>query len=72
MVTRRKPGVVRDAIIAYLASIEGDASTDQIHAAACQTLGGDVAPSSVRSYLNNNTPGTFLRTGRGRYRLARQ
>ena len=30
---------------------------------------GDVSPSSVRSYLNLNTPRTFERTDRGRYRL---
>ena len=30
---------------------------------------GDVPPSSVRSYLNINTPDVFERTGRGRYRL---
>lgn len=30
---------------------------------------GEAAPSSVRSYLNLNTPDTFERTTRGRYRL---
>jgi site-specific DNA-methyltransferase (adenine-specific) len=30
---------------------------------------GDVPASSVRSYLNLNTPETFERTGRGKYRL---
>jgi site-specific DNA-methyltransferase (adenine-specific) len=41
--------------------------------AAVETkLGKPVARSSVRSYLNINTPGVFLRTGRGTYRLVRR
>jgi hypothetical protein len=71
-VTRRSPGVVRDAIMRYLGSIQGEASVTEIHAAVCRTLGGEVARSSVRSYLNINTPQIFLRTGHGRYRLMRK
>jgi site-specific DNA-methyltransferase (adenine-specific) len=56
----------------YLGSIKGEAHIKQIHAAVCEALGGDVAYSSVRSYLNLNTPEVFLRTGRGRYRLVRK
>lgn len=37
--------------------------------AAVQSRMGAVPPSSIRSYLNLNTPGAFVRTGRGRYRL---
>nr|RZI35305.1 Modification methylase DpnIIB [Cryobacterium sp. SO1] len=33
-------------------------------------FGEDVPSSSVRSYLQLNTPGKFVRLGRGRYRLA--
>lgn len=45
-----------------------DASTDEIVAAVKRSVGA--APSSsVRSYLSLNTPTTFERVGRGRYRL---
>ena len=37
--------------------------------AAVEIQAGPVPPSSVRSYLNLNTPGFFERTARGRYRL---
>ena len=62
------PGVIRDSIIEYLAMVGGDASTDEIVAAVKRSVGA--APtSSVRSYLSLNTPKTFERVGRGRYRL---
>lgn len=62
------PGVIRDSIIEYLAMVGGDASTDEIVAAVNRSVGA--APtSSVRSYLSLNTPKTFERVGRGRYRL---
>jgi site-specific DNA-methyltransferase (adenine-specific) len=48
----------------------GDASTDEITAAVTRTI-GKVPKSSVRSYLSLNTPQTFERIGRGRYRLQR-
>lgn len=70
--TRHKPGVVRDAITNYLQRIKGDASVAEIRAAVNDALGEPIPASSIRSYLNLNTPGTFLRTGRGRYRLVRQ
>lgn len=62
-------GSVRDAIVSYLTSLEGDASTDEITRAVSSRL-GVVPHSSVRSYLNGNTPFVFTRTGRGRYRIA--
>ncbi|MGD1327125.1 DNA methyltransferase [Pandoraea pnomenusa] len=62
------PGVIRDSIIEYLAMVGGDASTDEIVAAVTRT-NGTVPKSSVRSYLSLNTPKTFERVGRGRYRL---
>lgn len=65
---RRRPGQVRDAIVGYLRS-HGEASVSEIRAAVSEELGGEVPASSVRSYLNINTPATFERTGRGRYRV---
>jgi len=70
MATRQPPGVIRDAIIRYLAHIKYDASMTEIHTAVCEEVGNDVPRSSVRSYLNLNTPRVFMRTSRGRYRLA--
>ncbi|ACC72577.1 DNA methylase N-4/N-6 domain protein [Paraburkholderia phymatum STM815] len=62
------PGVIRDSIIEYLAMVGKDASTEEIVAAVKRSVGA--APtSSVRSYLSLNTPTTFERVGRGRYRL---
>jgi len=63
------PGSVRDAILAYLASVDGDASLSDIQTAVNAQL-GLVPQSSIRSYLNGNVPRTFVRTERGRYRLA--
>lgn len=62
------PGVIRDSIVDYLKQVGGDASTDAISLAVKHRV-GDVPPSSIRSYLSLNTPTTFERTGRGRYRL---
>ncbi|PKQ03385.1 MAG: DNA methylase [Alphaproteobacteria bacterium HGW-Alphaproteobacteria-12] len=62
------PGNVRDAIVGYLAARGSEATTKEIHDALVRNLGA-VASSSVRSYLNLNTPEIFERTGRGRYRL---
>jgi hypothetical protein len=69
---RRRPGQVRDAIFAFLGqqTAEG-ASLADIRAAVEQTLGKPVPPSSVRSYLNENTPALFVRLGRGHYALAK-
>ena len=69
MGARRSPGVVRDAIIDYLRSLNGDASVEEIHAAVEQSLGCEIAPSSVRSYLGLNEGHHFVRTSRGRYRI---
>ncbi|ANL11949.1 MULTISPECIES: DNA-methyltransferase [unclassified Rhizobium] len=62
------PGLIRDSIVDFLSGIGGDASTDEIMTAVKSKV-GEISPSSVRSYLNLNTPKTFERTGRGRYRL---
>jgi DNA modification methylase len=63
------PGLIRDAVTRYLASLAGEATLAEITAAVSARL-GEVSPSSIRSYLNLNVPDTFLRVGRGRYRLA--
>lgn len=62
------PGIIRDSIVSFLSGLGGDASTEEIMVAVRSKV-GNVAPSSVRSYLNLNTPITFERTARGRYRL---
>lgn len=62
------PGVIRDSIIEYLSMVGGDAPTEEIVAAVKRSV-GTVPTSSVRSYLSLNTPKTFERVGRGRYRL---
>jgi len=64
---RAAPGLVRDSIVSYLAAAE-NASIAEIREAVVGRL-GDVPASSVRSYLNINTPELFERTSRGRYRL---
>jgi hypothetical protein len=65
------PGGVRDAILAYLSSIDGDASLADIRTAVTARL-GPVPQSSIRSYLNGNVPKTFTRTDRGRYRMTQK
>ncbi len=62
------PGTIRDSIIDYLSTLTGDASSTEIMTAVKDRV-GEVPPSSVRSYLNLNTPDVFERTTRGRYRL---
>jgi site-specific DNA-methyltransferase (adenine-specific) len=62
------PGQVRDAIVGYL-QVSGSASLEEIYDFVAREL-GEVPASSVRSYLNLNCPGRFIRTGKGRYALA--
>lgn len=62
------PGRIRDAIVSYMEALDGEASLQQINEAVAAKLGA-VAPSSIRSYLNNNVGVVFERTQRGRYRL---
>lgn len=68
MVMSFAPGVIRDSIVDFLSVVDGDASTTEIMSAVRNQV-GDVPASSVRSYLNNNTPTAFERTRRGHYRL---
>lgn len=65
---RHAPGSVRDSIVEFLATAES-ASIHEIHEAVEARI-GEVAASSVRSYLNLNVPDIFERVGRGSYRLA--
>ena len=62
------PGRVRDSIVGYLSRVES-ASIDEIYNFVSADL-GEVPASSVRSYLNLNTPGRFTRTAKGRYSLS--
>jgi DNA modification methylase len=62
------PGSIRDSIVSYLSAIGGSATVAEIHDAVVHQL-GSVAASSVRSYLNINTPDVFKRTDRGCYGL---
>jgi DNA modification methylase len=64
---RAAPGLIRDSIVSYLAAAES-ASLAEIQQAVAARL-GQVPASSVRSYLNLNTPDLFERTAPGRYRL---
>ena len=67
---RQKPGVVRDAIIAALREADHDGlPVQEVEARVNQLLGVNVSSSSVRSYLNLNTPDIFDRVSRGRYRM---
>ena len=63
------PGRIRDSIVSYLGTKDGDAPLSEIHSAVASDL-GLVPTSSVRSYLNLNTPGLFTRTGVGRYAIS--
>ena len=65
---RRRPGEVRDAIVQVLGERAGVASVKEI-AQGVMSLIGDVPPSSVRSYLQINTPTLFARMDRAQYRL---
>lgn len=69
---RRPPGQIRDAIMSYFASKEGDASLGEIIEGVQDILGEEVPYSSIRSYLRINTPDIFQRTGRGRYKVVRK
>ncbi len=68
MLTKRRPGEIRDAIMNFLSTRPEGAEVAEIVAGVCRLL-GEAAPSSVRSYLRLNTPETFLRNARGHYSL---
>ena len=62
------PGIIRDSIIEFLNALGKEASLAEIVAGVTARV-GEVPESSVRSYLNLNTPKMFERVGRGRYGL---
>ena len=72
MAERRRPGVVRDAIVRAFVTEKRELSVAEVRALVSSDLGEDVPSSSVRSYLRLNTPGQFLRSRHGRYQLARR
>lgn len=66
---RRRPGEVRDAIVSFLESRPGGASVGEI-TQQVNTILGEVPASSVRSYLQLNTPPLFARMDRAQYALS--
>ncbi len=68
MSQKRRPGEVRDAIIAVLSSASAGMPVQEIERRVSQRI-GDARPSSIRSYLRLNTPSLFVRQGRGHYLL---
>lgn len=66
--TKQAPGVVRDSIIRALSVRPEGAHVAEITQAVNDNLGSTPA-SSVRSYLNLNTPKYFVRSERGVYQL---
>ena len=65
---RRRPGEVRDAIIQVLEERSGGGSVTEI-TTGVSALIGDVPSSSIRSYLQLNTPTLFARMDRAQYVL---
>ena len=68
LATRRRPGEVRDAIATALAGSPGGASVSAIARKVQESI-GPVPASSIRSYLQLNTPQLFERLHRGTYLL---
>ncbi|MGC2520940.1 MAG: DNA methyltransferase [Burkholderiales bacterium] len=65
---KRRPGEVRDAIINVLLAKPHGASLQEISRSVVDRL-GSVPASSIRSYLQLNTPGLFARGDRAQYTL---
>lgn len=65
---KRRPGEIRDALIAVLESKAEGATISEIEEGVELRI-GFIAPSSVRSYLRLNTPSLFERSSRGYYSL---
>ena len=72
MTSKILPGAVRDAIFECFGNSKETKTTKEIRAFVAEKLGPDVGPTSVRSYLNLNTPDRFERVSRGSYKLARR
>lgn len=71
MSSKRRPGEVRDAIVDALMARPAGASVQEITAAVFSQI-GQVPASSIRSYLQLNTPGLFARSDRAQYVLDEQ
>lgn len=65
---KRPPGAVRDSIVRALSARPEGAAVCEITQAVNDCL-GPTPPSSVRSYLQINTPKYFVRSERGVYQL---
>jgi len=69
MEIRHSPGTVRDAIVTFMEAEAQPVSIEAIYEAVDQALGSKIPRSSIRSYLNINTPERFERVTRGQYHL---
>lgn len=65
---RKKPGIVRDAILNMLWNETQPVSVSQIHKFVNNEI-GEVPRSSVQSFLNKNQPLMFSKVSRGKYIL---
>lgn len=65
---RNAPGKVRDAIMQVLELSSKPLSAKEIEKRV-ETVMGPIPSSSIRSYLRLNTPETFVREDRGKYRV---
>lgn len=68
---RLRPGQVRDAILGVLSACSVPMAVKEIEDQVL-TKHGNASSSSVRSYLRLNTPGLFVKEGRGVYGLKRE
>ena len=68
VMTRKRPGEVRDAIVRVLEARPRGASVSEITQQVTSMIGA-VPASSVRSYLQLNTPALFARMDRAQYVL---
>lgn len=69
---RRAPvdrGVIRDILVDHLSVAREGATIAEMEAVVREKVGPQIGSSSVRSYLNLNTPSLFERVARGKYRL---
>lgn len=66
--SKRRPGEVRDAIVAVLSSSPDGVPLPEIERRVAQRI-GRAQSSSIRSYLRLNTPELFYRPSRGKYAL---
>ncbi len=64
----KSPGTVRDSIINVLSARPDGAAVSEITRLVNESI-GPTSASSIRSYLNLNTPRYFLRSDRGVYQL---